>query len=327
MFVGFEKFVGVLTSISVAVSLVTYYLAANKTWQVKHEQVVASSISLASYGLYAVVAAINLANLVLTRSAWQTVVEYALTIVSTLFTITVGLGWWVPGQRQKGVSRLLLDSLKSEPRHLGALAQALTHPDGAGRIVDILKRMAVIDGRLDARERAVVQLFADTWGIAIDWAEVAARRPESTEAEFAAIRADIEAYLASAPPIDQALQLAELIVRLVNADGEVTREEGVIARELESLLHQYAGAGDGTTWEIHLVPQSREEEDAMRAAHPLLTCRSRGGGNIFVAAVCSSREYAELVRSQFSAAKYYAAVARVAPRSSAPDLPPRALEP
>jgi hypothetical protein len=303
--------VGDLTTISVIVSLVTYYLAANKQWQVKHERAVAASISITSNGLYLITTTFFALNMVLTSAPWQTMAETAFSLLNTVFAVLVGLSFWVPGERRKGFFRLLAESLRSERKHLGALAKAFTHASGARKIVDILTEVAFVDGAVEDKEKAFIKVFADAWDIRIDWAEAARRAATKTDQRYAQLRRDVEAYLAVSPPTAQALQLADLIARLVNADEKVTDEEALISAELGALLEQYAGKRDKVVYEVHLVPQSAAQDQAMAVAFPQMKRRMMPSGPVAVAATCYSPEYAEIVRAQLSSLNFYTAVTRV----------------
>ena len=273
-----------LTTLSVFVSMATYYLAVNKTWQVKHERPVAASISIASYAVYLVTTTFFILNMLLTSAPWQTIAETILALCNTLFLLAIGLSWWVPGERTKGLWRLLSESLRSERRHLGALAKALTHPAGSQRIIDILTQVAMIDGITDDREKRFIQFFADSWNVRIDWDDVVRRAAAITGPRYAQLRHDVEAYLETTPPKAQALQLADLVVRLINADEHVTEAEALVSTELGALLEQYGEARDRIVYEVHLVPQSPQQAEAMMAAFPHLPRRLLASGPIAVAA-------------------------------------------
>jgi hypothetical protein len=304
--------VDALTTVSVVVSLVTYYLAANKQWQVKHERAVAASISVTSNGLYLLTTLFFALNMALTSAPWQTMVETTLALLNTAFVLTIGMSIWVPGERAKGLWQLLAESLRSERRHLGALARAMTHPSGSRTILDILTRVATVDGIVDAREKAFIRVFADSWGIRIDWAEVAKAGDLPAKQRYAQLRRDVAAYFAGEPPRAQALQLADVLGRLVNADDRVTEAEALIAAEIGAQLEQYGEERDRVVYEVHLVPQSPAQAEAMATAFPRMQRRVLPSGPIGVAATCYSPEYAEMVRDQFAGLDFYTAVRRVA---------------
>ncbi len=303
--------VDALTTASVVISLVTYYLAANKQWQVRHERAVAASISITSNGLYLLTSAFFALNMLLTAAPWQTMAETAFSLGNTVFMLAIGMSVWVPGERSKGLWRLLVESLRSERRHLGALAKALTHPSGSQMIIDILTQVATIDGVVDDREKAFIKVFADSWDIRIDWAEVARKGTAPAKQKFAQLRRDIEGYLDVTPPREQALQLADILVRLVNADEMVTEAEALITAELGALLEHYGEEGERAIYEVHLVPQSPAQVEAMAVAFPNMKHRALASGPVGVAATCYSAEYAEVIRGQYAGHGVYTAVNKV----------------
>jgi hypothetical protein len=303
--------VDALTTVSVAISLITYYLAANKQWQVKHERAVAASISVSSNGLYLITTLFFALNMVLTSAPWQTEVETALAIANTVFMLAIGISLWVPGEQSKGVWQLLRESLRSERRHLGALAKAMTNPWSSRAIIDILTGVATIDGVVDAREKAFINVFANSWGIRVDWSEVVKGSDLPSGQKYARLRRGIHAYLEGTPPKAQALQLADLLARLIQADEQVTEPEALIAAEIGAHLQQYGDDRDPVVYEVHLVPQSQAQAEALATAFPRMKRRMLPSGPVGVAATCYSPEYAETVRDQFAGLEWYTAVTKV----------------
>jgi hypothetical protein len=305
--------VDALTTVSIAISLVTYYLSANKQWQVKHERAVAASISITSNGLYLMTTALLALNMALTSAPWQTEAETAFSLVYTAFMTAIGLSVWVPGERSKSLWRRVRESLRSERMHLGALAKALTQPSGARAILDTLARVAAVDGVVDDREKAFIKVFADSWGIDVDWDEVARTAAGSAKQRYAQLRRDIEGFLDTEPPPAQALQLADILIRLINADDKITDQEALIGAELGARLEQYAGERDAAVYEVHLVPRSPAQEELLATAYARLPRKLLPGGPVAVAATCYSQEYAEMVRRQYRSVNVYTAVRKVDP--------------
>src|SRR5439155_10235709 len=108
-----------------------------RTWGVKHERSVASSISFSSYAIYLIPVSCNLLNLGLQHS-WSAATEYVLNFLTSLLYMAVAIGWWVEGERKKGLWPLIKQNLGSERKRLGDLAKVLIQPSGAKKIVDIL---------------------------------------------------------------------------------------------------------------------------------------------------------------------------------------------
>jgi hypothetical protein len=316
--------VGALSTVSVFVSLVTYYLAANKQWQVKHERPVAASISITSNGLYLLTTTFFALNMLLTSAPWQTLAETALSLLNTVFILAIGLSFWVPRERGKGLWTRIVESLRSERAHLGALARALTHPSGSQAIIDVLTQVAVVDDVVDEREKAFIEVFARSWAIRVDWGCVAGHGALSTKEKYAHLRRTIDAYLDGAPPKEQALQLADIVTRLIAADEKITEAESLIGAEISALLEHYGEEGHRVVYEVHLVPQSQAQLEAMVAAYPRMPRRVlASGGAVGVAATCYSAEYAEVVRGHYAGTSFYTAVKRVDYGDALP--PPRSM--
>jgi hypothetical protein len=303
--------VGALSTASVVISLVTYYLAANKQWQVKHERAVAASISISSNGIYLLITTLFALNMLLTTAPWQTLAETAFSLLNTVFLLAIGLSLWVPGEQGKGLWTRLVESLRSERAHLDAMARGLTHPSGSRAILDVLTQMAMVDGRLDDREKAFIEVFARSWDLPVDWDAIGVLSAVPARQKYAKLRRSIDDYLAGAPPKAQALQVADILARLVQADKKVTEAETIIGAELSALLEHFSNEGAQVVYEVHLVPQSPAQLEAMAAAYPNMDRRVLPSGTIGVAATCYSAEYAEVVRAEYADTAFYTAVMRV----------------
>jgi hypothetical protein len=99
----------------------------------------------------------------------------------------------------------------------------------------------------------------------------------------------------------------------------VTEAEALITAELGALLEHYGEEGDGTVYEVHLVPQSPAQVEAMAAAFPKMKRRALASGPVGVAATCYSAEYAEVIRGQYAGHGIYTAVTRVGAAERSPD--------
>ncbi len=300
-------------SISLIISLVTLYLSWNKTWGVKHERAVAESVSLSANLIYLIPSLFATLNEVWSGVTWQTGVEYVMGYAEIVFFMLIGLGWWVTGERQKGFWRLLKENLRTERQRLGDLAKSLIRPTNAGNILDLLTHLALIDETLESKEKQFIQAFAEAWAIELDWAAMAQRPRPAGPAKYTHLRRAVADYLATTPPPEQALQLADVLNKLVNADAQIAEAETLIVSELTGLLERYAGADGQTVYEVHLVPLNREQADAMTLAFPQMDQRALHGGEVFVAGAYFSRPYAELIRRQYVALNFYTAVVETRP--------------
>jgi hypothetical protein len=300
-------------SISLVISLITLYLSWNKTWGVKHERAVAESVSLSSNLIYLIPSLFATLNEAWSGITWQTGVEYVIGYLDIAFFMLIGLGWWVAGERQKGVGRLLRENLRTERQRLGDLARAFIRPASAGTILDLLTHLALIDETLETKEKKFIQAFAEAWSLQLDW-EALARRPRpSGPAKYAHLRQYVSQYLATTPPPKQALQLADIVTKLVRADDQVTEAETLIVSELTGLLERYAGTNGQIVYEVHLVPLNQAQAEAMALAFPQMDRRALHGGEVWVAGSYFSRPYAELLRRQYLELNFYTAVVEILP--------------
>lgn len=300
-------------SISLIISLITLYLSWNKTWGVKHERAVAESVSLSSNLIYLLPSLFATLNEVWSGVTWQTGVEYFIGYADIAFFMLIGLGWWVAGERQKGFWRLLKDNLRTERQRLGDLAKSFIRPANAGTILDLLTHLALIDETLETKEQRFVQAFAEAWGLQLDWAAIAQRPRPTGPARYAQLRRYVADYLATTPPLKQALQLAHVLNQLVQADDRVAESEALIVSELTGLLERYGGTDSHTVYEVQLVPLNREQAEALTVAFPHMEKRALLGGEIFIAGAYFSRPYAELIRRQYVALNFYTAVIETLP--------------
>jgi hypothetical protein len=169
----------------------------------------------------------------------------------------------------------------------------------------------MVDGKLDDREKAFIEVFARSWDLDVDWAAIRVLSAVPANQKYAKLRESIEDYLAGAPPKAQALQVADILSRLVQADEKVTEAETLIGAELTALLEYYSQEGARVVYEVHLVPQSPAQLQAMAAAYPKMDRRVLPSGTVGVAATCYSAEYAEVVRAEYAGTAFYTAVKRV----------------
>lgn len=308
--------VNFFASISIVLTFVTTYLSWNKTWGVKHEPSVASSISMSS----TLIAAFSLvfATLgVLMDHAWMTLIRYVLALASTVFFALIGAGWWVEGQRRKGLFGLIRESLRNERDRLGDLARSILHPASADALVDVLVAFALVDDALGDAERGFVDTFAEAWGVRIDWQSALARRAASREERLAGLRTIVERYLATSPPDTQVAQVAEILRRLAAADNDTSADESLMMAEVSGLLDKYLGAGPRTVYEVHLVPQSAEQQAALEATFPNMQRRTLPSGPVVVAGRYYSQAYAEVVRRKYVTLQFYTAVAETVDQPAA----------
>ena len=84
-------------------------------------------------------------------------------------SILIGSGLRVQENRHKSFWTRIKESLRLEKSEVGHLATSFFRPSGAEIILEIFARFAYIDRDLVAREQELIQTFADTWHIDVNW--------------------------------------------------------------------------------------------------------------------------------------------------------------
>ncbi|MEH2122780.1 tellurite resistance TerB family protein [Nostoc sp.] len=157
-----------LTFASLGFTITDIYLRANKLWKRKHDKTVAESISITAMFVSIVPGSVFTLNYLFVGQ-WQGFIQEALYLLLVTFNISVGIELWVPGERHKSFFTLLKQALNLERKEVGDLAIALFKPPQHKTIIDILCQIALIDERLDERERKFIDTFAQKWGIEFSW--------------------------------------------------------------------------------------------------------------------------------------------------------------
>ncbi len=302
-----RQFVLFLVHVSLAMTLIRVYLSLNKLWKRKHDRMVAESISIIAMGLGLFTNVFLAVNFIFEKQIYG-VLSSIIWILSAVFTIAVGTGLWVEGERTKGIWSLLMQALKLERDEVGDLAKLMFQPADAQEVVNILTQVALIDDVLDDREKEFIESFADSWGIDFTW-DSSTRGSGTTS--FIALRDSMNGYLSTSPPVTQASQLADLIKVLINIDDEVSSEEELIFAELTGLVDNYIGANTGDIlYDVVVVTQTVEQEESIKTLLPDLTRKPITGGYGYFAGPFYSSRYAEIIRDEYNKLDLFAVIER-----------------
>lgn len=294
-----HKVVSVLAFLSIGFSLTEVYLTSNKLWKRKHENEVADSISVIAQ-FVAVLPGFIFAMNSLFEKNLITFFDYIIYMVWNLFSIFVGIKFWVEGERKKGIFRLIKQAIKSERLEVGDLAKSFFKPYRAQEIIYILAEIALIDDKLDPQEKDFIQKFADNWNIDFSWDNLTNQNREFTNKNFISLRQNVVDYLAVSPPEKQVSQLRDVVNALINIDGEVAEEEKLIVAELNGLFSQYLGEQSANeVYQIVIVPQTQEQEIVIDTSLPELSRYSIQGGFVYHTICYYSKQYAQIICDQY----------------------------
>ena len=304
----FESVLEVFAYAGIAIALVKAYLVANKIWIRKHERVVAESVSVAAAVLGLLTAVPFLLKHSLAGDLSSSISTLTGFIMSCFF-LSVGIGLWVRGSAKEGFWRLLLRSLRLESREAGDLARAFFRPAGSREILDILSHLAMVDRRLHPEEEKFIRSFAESWKL--EWSPGSGEPSGAIAGESArlvAVRDATERYLEIDPPTEQALQLRDVIHAFVSVDEHVSEAEKTIVAELEQMLDAYVEGDERPHHEVLVVPQSPEQNDAIRTLLAKPDPTQRCGGRAFVVDSFYTETYAEAICDTYRALDLFTTV-------------------
>lgn len=295
----------VLVYASIGLTVVQIYLTLNRLWKRKHERVVAESVSILGEFVGVVPLVVMTANFGF-QGHWEGFLDGILWIFATTVTVLVGTGLWVEGQRREGLFSLFVGAIRAERGEVGYLARSFFRPSGADRILKILGRVALLDDHLDDRERAFIESFADSWGVEFSWEDLEGDGVAQSR-DLVELRASVVTYLATSPPDQQVQQLGDVLQALIRIDDDVSTDEALMIAELEGMFSGYLGEKE-PRWAVVLVPQSNEQDEAIRALAPGIEAADIRGGRTYVVGRHHSRDYAEMVGHRYHALDVFSAV-------------------
>jgi len=188
-------------------------------------------------------------------------------------------------------------------------AYAEERASGCDEVVEILWQMAMVDATLDDTELRFVTDFAEHCGLEIDTEAVRKARPEGGQTDLVQLRETVIGYLAHKPPHSQVARLKDMLTMLVKVDQTVSSEEDLIVKELNGLLDIYLfDDGVQLAFAVLLVPQSREQDQAMASLFANFARVDTAGGVAYVAGRCASREFADVLCGKYRALNFFTVV-------------------
>jgi hypothetical protein len=306
----FEELINVLTAGAIVLAMITSYLVANKLWSRKHEKVVAESISVSAQLIGILTMLPFLAKYILLDDDYMSFASLAIRLVLTFFFLAIGIGLWVAVARRESLWTKTRRALRLERKESLDLVNALIRPSGARIMLDVLQKLALIDKQLDAREKAFVQDFADRWNIKIEFEKQFEKATETpTERMYIDLRQRLSDYLSVTPDRTQVGQFLDIIELLIGIDQKISEEEQFIVEEIRGMLQTYINEGEaGETFSVVVVPQDREEREAIRTLLPNARSHARWGGEVYYAGVYHSRGYAEMISRKYQALNLFSTV-------------------
>lgn len=292
---------GLLILLAIAV-----YLRLNKLWARKHVSEVAESISIPGIVLeFIVLFAIGI--YLTLRGEMVGLLDGVLWLLSATILIIIGSGFWVSGQRQEGIWRLVKDSISREREELSLLAREFVSPSAAPQLIKVLTSMAAVDGVIDERERVLIDSFAKEWRLDFDLDD--ASIGDSSKRRLVNTQRALKSYLKTSPPPAQVAELLDVLHLVIDVDEETTEEEQVAYDEISGQVSQYL-SDDPSAGEyvVVIAPQGDEQDEAIRLVLKRTEEYPYAGGKGYKLGVFFSRAYANVICKEYRALGFFTVV-------------------
>lgn len=309
----FEQLINVLAVVALLLAAIKTYLIANKLWSRKHERIVAESISVSAQLIGIITTLPFLVRYLIIDGDYMSLANMAINLALTVLYLMIGVGIWLQVDEEAGLWAMAKRALRLERKESLNLIYALIRPAGARIILDVLRKVAMIDNHLDEKERAFIQEFADAWSINIDFDDLRQHASvQSTSQMYIDLHERVADYLAISPDRTQASQFLDIVNSLVGVDQTTSKEEIFILDEIRGMVETYVHSGEvATAFNVILVPQGPEEHAAIQVLLPNVTPEPKWGGNIYTAGKYYSRPFAEMISEKYQVLNLFSIVKAV----------------
>lgn len=301
----FKSFISIMAYASLGFSFAAAYLKINKIWKRKHIAEVANSVSIMG-NVFDIIPLSFFALNFLFVAQWQGMIDSVLWIFAGGVSVLIGSGLWVQGNRGKTFWTRVKESLKLEKSEVGHLATTFFRPSGAEIILEIFARFAYIDRDLVAREQELVQSFADTWHLDIDWEEHRKLADLEQPVSFVKTRDTVARYLKMSPPAEQVAQLIDVLHALVKIDEKVSDQEKLILDEVHKFLLGYIDDSEiQANYTVIIAPQNQKQDAAIATLLPDAQKIDVAGGSGYRVGSFYSQDYADVICDQYRALGFF----------------------
>jgi len=297
--INFSDIIKIFIYLSLGLSLLQFYLRANKIWKRKHEKEVAESQSIAGLSLLMLNCLLWVVYYIIEKD-YSSILDTTIIIAETSVFLLISTGFWVKRRQGMSIWALIKLALNLEKQEADYLLKKFFKPHKADMIINLLHQLAMIDENLDEKEKELIQMFADEWRISYSPEKMNNERAEKKDNPFISLRNTLTEYLSQNPPTEQAGQLQDLMNELIAADDKVSVEEELIISELMGLIDQYLdNEKKREMYHVIIVPQDPSHEETIKIISPNSEKINTAGGIAFSVESFYSLKYAQMVCSEF----------------------------
>ncbi|MDM7860742.1 hypothetical protein QTP81_09045 [Alteromonas sp. ASW11-36] len=299
--------VGWFAYASVFIGMIKSYLTVNKIWTRKHDRNVAESISVYAALLGLVSALPFFIKYLLIDQDYASALQTGIGLAVGTFFLLVGIGFWTK-QKTANVTfwQRFIKAIKKENNEATDLIKALVKPKHAERISKIFTQLVLIDGRIDDKERELLNSFHKIWNLTIDFDELA---NSSKELSFIELRDSVADYVAYNPPYEQVSEVKGLLETIANIDNNVSDEESFILQEIYGIFDDYLnGDEELPRYEVLIAPQNTDQEDMLEHLLPTFTKVTDKGGVSYRIGEYYSLEFAQMMCKKYRSMNIFTAI-------------------
>ncbi|NVK86683.1 MAG: hypothetical protein HWE13_01090 [Gammaproteobacteria bacterium] len=302
--------VGWFAYASVFIGFIKSYLTVNKIWSRKHDTNVAESISVYASLLGLISALPFFIKYLIIDQDFASALQTGVGLLVGTFFLLVGIGFWTKQKKESsGIWQRFLRAIKKENHEAADLIKALTKPKHAERISKIFIQLAMIDGRIDASERALLESFHKLWSLEIDLDSI---KSNGQELSFIELRDAVVDYLEYAPPIEQAAEVKALLETIVHADNQVSDEERFILDEITQVFEDFLNGDENLPrYEVLVAPQNRDQHDMLESMLNNCEKLTDKGGECYRVGEYYSRNYAQMICRKYRSMNVFSAIERI----------------
>lgn len=287
--------------------IIARYLVLNKIWLRKHEPEVADSVSIVAV-IIEVLIVIPYIILSVYDLSVKSFILQLIALMSGVFVFFIGVGFWI--KNGLNFKDKLARTFKVEQKEYKSMIKEVFHTRDMNKIFSFICMFAIVDQELHENEELLLKRFANNYNLNynLTMSDVKNRFSRDGHSSPAVImkeiRNSIKKFLETAPPKQVVIYLEDIIMHLVKVDKLITKEEKIISNEIRAMLQQYllGEKVDGFLYYIVVVPQTKEQEDAIFALnirYKKTKATVAGTQNAYLVDSYHSQEFAEVIRDKY----------------------------
>jgi tellurite resistance protein len=284
------------------------YFVFSSLWPRKHDPEVVNSQGLIGNALTVVLGLMLLFSAFFAHS-WSVSFLGILVAAGGVLRAGIAVGRWTLAAREQPLAELIGARLQRDKEAAAGFVQSLFRPAAAEQLIEILGNVALVDGKIDEGEKRVVDEFAKKWRVPLDWPTLQVQAARDTNQRLSAMRHAVGNYIESLPPLEQARQLFDVVMKVTEADGVLSAEERTLRTEVSGIMGRYLGGkGASENFFVAIVPRNSDQDQAIPNIIRNAKRKELGGGVGYIIGPYHSLRFAAIIAREHCALNLAAVV-------------------